>query len=282
MIFSLGDVMSRPILKWPGNKFQCIDKILPTLPEGKRLIEPFTGSAAVFMNTHYPTYLLAESNQDLINLFQEVKKNAASFIKASQNFFSPDYNKKEVYYSLRQELNETPFNQRRALLFLYLNRHGYNGLCRYNKKGHYNVPFGDYTKPYFPFKELLIFEEKSQKASFCHQDFRTTFQKARLGDVIYCDPPYSPIEQISNFTSYTAEKFTVTDHEDLTRLAIEAAKSGIPVIISNHDTPATRAQYHQAKIIPIQVNRLISANRLNRQKTSEIIAIFEPPSFGLV
>ena len=79
-------------------------------------------------------------------------------------YFSGKYNNEEQYYKLRKQFNETNDQHKRAVLFVYLNRHGYNGLCRYNLKGGYNVPFGRYKAPYFPEKEMLVFHEKAQNA----------------------------------------------------------------------------------------------------------------------
>ena len=153
----------RPFLKWAGSKYNCLEKIIPFLPPGKRLIEPFAGSGVVFMNTNYSSYLLAESNIDLIHLFTTLQQQGDAFIKYCETYFSPEFNCKEKYYQIRSDFNDLTHSPRKSALFLYLNRHGYNGLCRYNSKGIYNVPFGLYTKPYFPRKEMQLFHQKSQQ-----------------------------------------------------------------------------------------------------------------------
>lgn len=76
----------RPFLKWAGSKYNCLEKIVPLLPPGKRLIEPFTGSGVVFMNTHYSSYLLAESNLDLIHLFTLLQQQGDPFIRYCESF----------------------------------------------------------------------------------------------------------------------------------------------------------------------------------------------------
>ena len=140
---------TRPFLKWAGSKYNCLKEVLSALPKGRRLIEPFTGSGVVFMNTSYSSYLLAESNRDLIQLFTALQNQGESFITYCQDYFKPEKNDKELYYQMRDRFNSLPHSSERSALFLYLNRHGYNGLCRYNSKGIYNVPFGLYKKPYF-------------------------------------------------------------------------------------------------------------------------------------
>lgn len=265
----------KPFLKWAGGKYRCLQHILSSFPKANRLIEPFVGSGVIFMNTDYRQYFLADTNADLISLFQQVQTEGESFIRACETFFSVENNQSERYYAHRALFNQTNDVHLRAYLFLYLNRHGYNGLCRYNQQGQYNVPFGRYKKPYFPHKELCQFHEKSQKSTvFKQADFHETFAQAKPGDLIYCDPPYAPLDQISNFSSYSQKKFGEKEQIELTQLAIETARRGIPVIISNHDTSFTRSQYEKANIHSFSVRRSISKNAHERKMIQELIAIF--------
>ena len=267
----------RPFLKWAGNKFRCLDIILASLPPGNRLIEPFTGSGAVFLNTNYEQYLLAEENRDLINLYKYIQKDGDKFIKHCAELFTSTNNQADCYYELREEFNGINISRRRAILFLYLNRHGYNGLCRYNRSGGYNVPFGRYHKPYFPKQELFYFKDKIKYAHLVQSDFRKTFELAKAGDVIYCDPPYVPLPtQTSAFTSYVNKKFELSDQLELADLAEFSAKNGIITIISNHDTEFTRKHYNKAELIPLQVQRSINCIGSGRQRANELIAIFHP------
>jgi DNA adenine methylase len=264
----------KPFLKWAGNKYRCIDNILSSLPHGKRLIEPFTGSGAVFLNTNYEQYLLADGNNDLITLYQQLKNEGPGFIKYCSRLFNEKTNDAEFYYSMRKKFNSTGFNRKRAALFLYLNRHGYNGLCRYNLSGGFNVPFGSYKIPYFPRQEMHCFHQSSQRCEFLHSDFRDTFLLAKTGDVIYCDPPYVPLSKSSNFTSYTNRSFGEQEQIELVDLALECAQKGITTIISNHDTKFTRNLYRQATTTNFDVKRSISCHGKKRQTVREIIAIF--------
>lgn len=264
----------RPFLKWAGSKYNCLQEVLAALPPGQRLIEPFTGSGVIFMNTKYPEYLMAESNKDLIQLFTALKERGESFINYCQEHFKPETNYKEHYYTIRTRFNTLSHSDERAALFLYLNRHGYNGLCRYNSQGIYNVPFGLYAKPYFPRNEMLFFHQKSGDAQFMQNDFRKTFALAQRGDVIYCDPPYVPLAEHTKELPYTQKKFNKEDQIELAELARETAAKGIPVIISNHDTEFTRTQYHKARIKSFPVSRWISCKTKLRQPAKELIAVF--------
>lgn len=267
-------VKIRPFLKWAGSKYNCLHEIVKALPGGHRLIEPFTGSGVVFMNTSYESYLLAEYNPDLVNFFSTLQSHGEAFIKECQSFFQPKYNQKDVYYDLRSQFNALQHSPLKSALFLYLNRHGYNGLCRYNSKGIFNVPFGLYKKPYFPYNEMLLFRQKSLKAQFIHTDFRETFKLAVTGDVIYCDPPYIPLSEKTRPLAYTQNHFKLSDQINLAELAEETAAKGIPVILSNHDTPFTREYYKNGEIKSFEVTRWINCQANKRRPVKEIIAVF--------
>ncbi len=264
----------RPFLKWAGNKFRILEKVKKRLPAGTRLVEPFAGSGAVFLNTDYDHYLLCDSNRDLIDLYTLLKDEGEAFIEYTQALFTDANNRSERYYALREEFNQCAERERRAALFVYLNRHGYNGLCRYNASGGFNVPFGRYKRPYFPAREMLAFHKRAQHAQFRHQDFAATLQQSRQGDVIYCDPPYVPLSASANFTSYSAGGFGLEQQTELALLSEQAAARGIPVLISNHNTAFARNIYSNARLHRFFVQRYISCQGKTRNKAGELLALY--------
>lgn len=266
--------IERPFLKWAGSKQRVIKHIHEVLPKANRLIEPFAGSGAVFINTDYPSYLIAEINHDLINLYQILQREGKQFIDYCRQYFVDENNRESHYYLLREEFNNSEYTRRRAALFLYLNKHGYNGLCRYNSNGIYNVPFGRYKKIRFPEQKIKYFYEKTKNTEFLSADFVTTMQQAQIGDVVYCDPPYVPLSATANFTHYSQTDFDLTMQIQLTQQAELLVNKGIPVIISNHDTEFTRDQYKNAEIISFPVQRFISRDGANRKPVQEILAVF--------
>jgi len=267
--------MARPFLKWAGSKYRIIDHIQGMLPEGDRLVEPFAGSGAVFLNTDYSQYLLADNNADLISLYKILSQQGDRFIEICARLFRDSTNKEAYYYRRREEFNKTKDAIRKAALFIYLNRHGYNGLCRYNSKGGFNVPFGRYKKPYFPAREMQAFHEKAKNTQFVHLDFSDVFEALQTGDVVYCDPPYVPLSKSSNFTTYSAGGFDLDQQHLLAKLAQQARHRDIPVLISNHNTQFTRKAYKSADNIKrLQVRRFISCNSQQRQNASELLALF--------
>jgi DNA adenine methylase len=268
--------MIRPPLKWAGNKAGLLHRVLPRLPRGARLFEPCVGSGAVFLNTDYPAYVLSDTNAHLIEFYIELRDRGAQFVSECAELFHGDNNNAEAFYRLRAEFVACPDPRRRAVLFLFLNRHGFNGLTRYNRGGGYNVPFGRFSWPYFPARELLAMSARLQGVPLLHMDFEQAILGAQAGDVVYLDPPYTPLSATENFTAYTAAGFTAADHARMVRAAAAARSRGVTVVISNHDTPATRELYAAAKLYRFKAKRTISANSAKRRPAPELLAVYAP------
>ncbi len=267
---------TRAFLKWAGGKYSLVEEISKRLPESDTLVEPFVGAGSVFLNTNYKHYILNDINADLINLYKELKNAPDEFVADARKLFVAANNDPEVYYAYRKQFNDSNDAYERAILFLYMNRHGYNGLCRYNLKGIFNVPFGKYKKPYFPEKELYFFAEKAQKATFTCQGYQAVFNAVPKGAAVYCDPPYVPLSKTASFTSYAKGGFDLDDQAELANLAEKAAFSqGNAVLISNHDTLWTRKIYAQANLDTIKVKRTISPKGTGRQKVGELMALYQ-------
>ena len=291
--------MIRSFLKWPGGKARVMPELQKYLPKGECLVEPFVGGATVFLNTNYRTYVLSDINPDLINLYRIATIAPEVLIKVARKLFH-ERNTEEAYYQTRSEFNEicghnhlpqtTPHEEyfaRRvnaAALFLYLNRHCFNGVVRYNKsKGHFNTPYGHYKgEQYFPETEINLFSEKAQDthASFFCCSFELTICATyEHTPVIYCDPPYLPVSDTANFTEYYGGSFSVERHAQLAaELQKAAADHGCHCVISNSDTPATREIYSKFEMRAIVVNRSVSAKANTRGAAKEVIGLL--PAVG--
>ena len=267
---------NRAFLKWAGGKYPLLDDIKRHLPQGECLIEPFVGAGSVFLNTDFSRYILADINSDLISLYNIVKTRTDEYVQASRELFMPETNQAEVYYRFREEFNASQDPFRRAVLFLYLNRFGYNGLCRYNLRGEFNVPFGRYKKPYFPEAELYHFAEKAQNAEFHCLSYEECMDRADRNSVVYCAPPYAPLSATANFTAYHTNSFSPKEQAHLAEMAEKLVSKQIPVLISNHDTPDTREWYRAAKHFQVKVRRSISSNGGTRKKVNELLALYKP------
>lgn len=272
--------MRRSYLKWAGGKARIAEQILSYVPMSSfRLVEPFVGSGAFSLNASDRArgFLLSDINPDLINLHKIVVNDPDGLVDDLNVLFRPEHNNKESYISLRTAFNRTTDQRRRSTMFLYLNKHGFNGLCRYNASGGFNVPFGDMKSPKIPEKEILNFSKSLKNADFRVQGFETIISESGPGDLLYCDPPYAPLSETASFASYAKSGFGEQEQRQLAKACEEASERGAFVIISNHDTHFTREIYKNASdIISLDVKRSVSASGASRNKAKEILAIMAP------
>lgn len=268
---------SKPFLKWPGGKRRLAARILSLLPREGCLIEPFVGAGGVFLASEHADLVLNDSNPDLMAVYMALQRNPAAFIAQARALFSGEYLSREAYLRLRDEFNALTPGFRRAVLFIYLNRHGFNGLCRYSLSGRYNVPWGKPSvTPYFPESELWAAAARLSRATLSCGDFAVVMEQARCGDAVICDPPYLSLAGNASFTMYDGHGFEFKDHERLVALARDASARGATVAVCNHDTDEARNLYAGSEIVTMQVARSISASGARRTPAAEIIAVFRP------
>lgn len=259
------------ILKWAGNKTAIMPELKRHLPAGPRLVEPFAGSCAVMMATDYPYYLVADINPDLINLYQVIKDDVNSFIHLVERIFSK-FTTEEDYYKCRQFFNTVPLEPiEKAAYFLFLNRHCYRGLCRYNQRGLFNVPYGNYKKPYLPVDEIRAFAEKAVRATSICASYDETLAMLQAGDVVYCDPPYD-----GTFSGYHTAGFSDDDQYDLASILVRRSSEGHPIIVSNSDTRLIRSFYRKFTLHRISTKRSIGVAAGEGKKADELIAVLKP------
>lgn len=273
--------MRKPFLKWAGGKTKVLPHILPLIGNAEHFVEPFAGSMSVALNVPAKVCVLNDINGHIIQLYRCLISEGEEFIDYCESFFT-DGNVSDIFYDRRKQFNETQNNREKSGLFVYLNRHGFNGLTRYNKSGQYNVPFGKYKKPYFPREEMRGFISNMESKMLLRMtgyDFADPllYNNLSLNSVVYCDPPYIPLSETSNFTAYSTDGFSNHDQIRLKQLALNLCNQGAKVIISNHDVPAARELYADAtKIIEINVSRSVSAKGGSRGKVGEILAVYQP------
>ncbi|QFZ93261.2 DNA adenine methylase [Synechococcus elongatus] len=247
----------KPPLKWAGGKRWLVPK-LQELVQGldyDRLVEPFCGGLAVTLSLQPRRALLNDINPHLINFYQQVKAGLEVTI--------PLENDPDLYYQYRQAFNQTDLpSALSAQYFYYLNRTGFNGLCRFNSKGEFNVPFGRYKAIHYR-HDFLDYFQLFQDYQFCLGDFDQLTVMAQ--DLIYADPPYDV-----EFRQYAKEGFT---WDDQVRLAHWLAVANAPVIASNQATPRILELYQSLgfQVVTCLAPRRISCNG-DRQPALEMIA----------
>ncbi len=260
--------MEKSFVKWVGGKSRILTKVIDSFPEKyNTLIEPFVGSGVVGLNVS-SFWILNDINSDLIDCYKYIKNMDPSiFIHDLNKLFTENSNTSEIYYTARNLFNRSNNIYLKSLLFIYLNRHGYNGLCRYNSKGIYNVPYGRYSKPYFPEQEILLYHKRLQLSEIYNIDFEEIFNLAKEGDLIYCDPPY-----LNTFSNYNESGFTLKDHERLLNKAVQLKEYGITTIISN--SMESKYLYLDCQnILDIEVLRSVGSTNISRGNIYEILVI---------
>ncbi|EDJ3200433.1 DNA methylase [Salmonella enterica subsp. enterica serovar Poona] len=265
----------RPFLKWAGGKYSLLPELDRLIPAGKRLIEPFVGGGSVFLNSDkHERFLLADVNADLINLYQMLAVAPDSVIAEAIKAFR-HLNDAENYTAIREAFNTWQLNAiERAAAFLYLNRHCFNGLMRYNLDGFFNVGWGKYKAPYFPEKELMAFRKKSSACVFMNAGFERTLRLAGDGDVVYCDPPYEPMPGTAGFTSYASGGFSWDSQVALAESCVAAHRRGAKVFISNSTAPRVIELYerHGFTLHRVNARRSISSKGSTRETANDIVA----------
>ncbi|WP_251949309.1 DNA adenine methylase [Thermococcus argininiproducens] len=279
------DKMAEPVLKWAGGKRQILPQIVALMPKDfkeRTFHEPFFGGGAVTFWLEPKRGTINDINLKLINFYLVVRDYVEELIQDAKQH----KNEKEYYYKAREEFNKIiregfrPPHIRLASLLLYLNKTGYNGLYRENRKGEFNVPFGRYKNP------TIVDEERLRKVSevlkrleIYNEDFTYILTVARPGDLVYFDPPYHPISKTANFTSYSKDDFTQKDQERLRDVCIELHEMGVYFILSNSHAQPVRELYEGIKefeVITVYANRAINSKADKRGKIAEILVTNVP------
>jgi DNA adenine methylase len=250
-----------PPLKWAGGKRWLVPHLLPLwkLHSDRRLVEPFCGGLAVTLSLAPERALLSDSNPHVMNFFVWLKRGL-------QITLWMEYDE-ELYYAHRKRFNELLSNggvdsQEAAALFYYLNRTCFNGLCRFNSSGEFNVPFGKYKNINY-LRDFEPYQQVFADWNFMSGDFESVPIEA--DDFVYADPPYDV-----QFTQYSKEAFT---WDDQVRAAEWLARHKGPVILSNQATDRIVALYEKLgfKLRFLDAPRRISCNG-DRRPAKEVLA----------
>ena len=251
----------KPPLKWAGGKRWLLPHIEPIWRrhEHRRYVEPFCGGLAIALGLSPRTALLNDLNPHLINFYQQLQRGLTLSLDARYD--------EELFYSHRAAFNRLVQKSganttRGAELFYYLNRTCFNGLCRFNRSGEFNVPFGKYKSVNYA-TSFLQYRQTFRDWRFSSVDLEEL--KVRREDFIYADPPYDV-----EFTTYSAGGF---GWEDQIRTAEWLAKHRGPVLLSNQATPRIVRLYRRLgfRLRFLDAPRRISSNG-DRAAAREVLA----------
>jgi len=264
----------RPLLKWAGGKTQLLNEILPKMPKKyHRFIEPFFGGGALFFAVTPMNAIIADSNPELINLYNSIAKDVDGVIECLAQY----HNTEEIFYNVRS-LDWTQLSASEAAArMIFLNRTCFNGLYRVNRKGQFNVPYGKNLNS-------KILDEKLLHAASFHlrnakilcEDYKNILKKhAQPGDFIFLDPPYLPISEYADFKRYTKEQFYEEDHIELAKEVERLHELGCFTILTNSNHPLVHEQYRHFSKEVVQTKRYISCQGQGRRGEDVIVTI--PP-----
>lgn len=223
----------RPPLKWAGGKRWQVPHLIPLWKAhaDRQLVEPFCGGLAVTLGLEPRRALLNDANTHLINFYR--------WLARGLTIDAPMENDEAAFYAQRERFNDLlradkAESRDAAALFYYLNRTGYNGLCRFNRSGEFNVPFGQYKRIGYV-RDFTPYQETFSRWTFTVGDFATILLDP--SDFVYADPPYDV-----EFTQYAQGGFSWADQE---RTAEWLARHTGPVVLVNQATPRIKRLYRE-------------------------------------
>jgi DNA adenine methylase len=250
--------VSRPLLKWAGGKTQMIPNLIEAMPKSfNNYIEPFIGGGALFFHLSPNSAVIADSNPELINLYQQVARDYKPVFKLLEKM----PNVEEFFYQERSKKFEELSPIQAAARTIYLNRTCFNGLFRVNKSGGFNVPFGRYKDPKIADADLLkSASEALAGTTIVLGDYKKVLQTyAKKGDLVFLDPPYLPISQYSDFQRYTKEQFYEDDHRELAAEVTRLSELGCHVLLTNSNHPLVHELYSDFHIEVLSTKRNINS-----------------------
>jgi len=275
----------RPIIKWAGGKSQLMPVIEAMIPkEFVSYREIFLGGAAVLLSLQPTIAFASDTNERLINLYSQIKFSCdallleASSIEAEYNSLAKEQglgasaDQEAFYYERREEFNSGSTGIRDSALFLFLNKAGFNGLYRENRKGLFNIPFGRRAKI-----QLVEAENAQNLSDFLANvelkvsGFESALASAECGDFVYADPPYVPLTDTASFTAYQSQGFDYEDQVRLRDLLADASLRGVQFLLSNSDTPIVRDLYADFTIESVSAKRNVGASARSRNVVNEVL-----------
>ena len=267
-----------PFLKWAGGKRQLLAQIRERMPRKyNRYYEPFIGGGAVVFDLLPENALINDINEALINAYVQIRENVDSFLDNINRIDSAiGEDGKAYYYSMRNlynmKLEKKEYDIELAALFVFLNKHCFNGLYRVNSKGLFNVPYNNSKRVSYDEESIRMTSDYLKRVTITTGDFEDACRNAGRGDFVFLDSPYAPLNPTS-FESYTKEGFTLESHERLARLYDELTERGCYCMLTNHNTELIEQLYGNKgyTISVVNVKRMINSDANNRKGQEVII-----------
>ena len=267
-----------PFVKWAGGKRQLIPQIRERMPEKYNdYYEPFVGGGAVIFDLLPANALINDINKALINTYRTICNEPDTFLKEVNRLDNDMWEDgKKYYYSIREHYNDklmrSEYDVELATLFVFINKHCFNGLYRVNGKGLFNVPYNNSRRVSIDEEAIMAASEDLKGVTIIDGDFEQACKNAKKGDFVFIDSPYAPLNPTS-FESYTKEGFDIESHKRLAKLYDELTARGCYCMLTNHNTELINELYGNKdyKIDVVSVKRMINSDASNRVGEEVII-----------
>lgn len=265
----------KPLLKWAGGKRQLLNVIEQLMPVPfDHYFEPFFGGGALYFHLYDLGLIkkgtVGDTNQDLMSFYGYLKSDCDRLL---DEIHSLEFgNNPQDFLKAREEYNEMSNSTRKSALFVYLNRHCFNGLYRVNMRGKFNVPFGRYRTVNYPSDDHFYSVSESLKhCTLITGDYTTICNSAGKNDFVYFDPPYYPLSETANFTAYTQRGFDTTKQKELAKLYEELDHKGTQLMLSNTDCPLINDLFSVYRKIHLNTKTNINSKATGRNTGHELI-----------
>ena len=275
-----------PFVKWAGGKRQLLPQIKERMPKKyNNYFEPFVGGGALVFELLPANVVINDINEALINAYRQIRRDPTAFLAAVSELDSKMWEGgKEYYYFVREYYNDklikAEFDLELAALFVFINKHCFNGLYRVNGKGLFNVPYNNRRGISVDEKNIVAVSRFLQGVTIVAGDFESACRGAKKGDFVFFDSPYAPLNPTS-FESYTKEGFDIESHIRLAKLYDELTARGCYCMLTNHNTELINELYKKKAYTMdvVGVKRMINSDAANRVGEEVIICNY-PRSRG--
>lgn len=260
-----------------GGKRNLASHLLRLVPDkvaGRAYFEPFLGAGSMFFALGPVHATLSDANRHLIGCYRAIRKDPEGVARLLA--MHRRLNSEAHFYRTRELYNEGGGPAVQAARFIYLNATCYNGIFRVNKKGRFNVPYGDKERPQIPRGRALGRVSSALKlAGLRACSYETLLAGVQRNAFVYLDPPYPPLNGTSYFTHYTMDRFSSEDQEQLAESVEKLHKKGALFLMTNADTEQIRQLYKGFRLLPFSVTRFVSCKAERYRVTELVITNYE-------
>jgi DNA adenine methylase len=263
-----------PVLKWAGGKQGIAGHLVKFFPTAiDRYFEPFVGAGSVLLNLQPRKAVIGDANDWLIDTYEALRTDHVKVLTILDGLV----NTREEYLRIRKIHPRTLSLFHRAAHLIYLNKTCFRGLFRVNRRGQFNVPYGQYDRRYYDLDNVRAVAEVLQSVEIRRGDFELCLHDVTPQDFVYMDPPYFKLGGYSDFNRYTKDQFRENDHFRLAACCRELDLRGVRWAVSNSDTELVRKLFDGYHIAAIDNRREINLNSQDRNITELLITNYVPP-----